>query len=207
MTRAKTAGQLIQWGGHLTSELPEATSDEQQALLGDAEVVAAVKKAGLTILGPALARLRGEAVEPAMVSSDLLESPTSPFKFDKTKNGWKLLEDVKEPEIIEATKLELVPFLKEGESFVGGEEMVRRARGELRANLGQRHAEELLEHQDQIPVEWRGFYLVFPGTVWRLPDGRRRVAGLGWSGGHWGLGLDYLVMDWDSYARLVRPCE
>ena len=72
------------------------------------------------------------------------ESAVLPFKHDKTKDGWELIEpgpkfDGKQfvPEIVEFLK----PggLLKSGESSVNGEVMKQRAK-ELNANLGQRHA-------------------------------------------------------------------
>src|SRR3990167_6729355 len=89
--------------------------------------------------------------------SKISKLPDPSFKNDKTKDGWKLLEDVPfngdkfEPEIME--------FLKSGESYVNGEVMKQRAK-ELNAHLGQGHAEYLLEHQELIPKECRGKYLV-----------------------------------------------
>ena len=130
------------------------------------------------------------------------------FKHDKTKDGWTLLEPGPKfngqqfaPDIVEFLK----PggLLKSGESSVNGEVMKQRAK-ELNANLGQRHAEYLLEHQELIPNEWRGkYYLVFPGTVWRDSDGRRGVPCLGWDGDGWYLYFSWLGNGWDSDGRLV----
>ncbi|MEK9170410.1 MAG: hypothetical protein AAB674_02065, partial [Patescibacteria group bacterium] len=84
-----------------------------------------------------------------------------------------------------------------------GEVMKQRAK-KLNANLGQHHAEYLLEHQDLIPKEWRGkFYLTFPGTVWRDRVGFRDVPCLSWDGGRWCLRFDWLRSVWGSGARLV----
>lgn len=118
--------------------------------------------------------------------------------------GWTLLEDTREPWPI--STLDLVPFLKGDEHYTGGEEMVRRAE-ELHANLGQRHAEFLLEHQEVIPPEFRDYYLVFPGTVWRARDGRRGVAGLCWRGERWGLRFDWLESGFHGSCRLLCPRE
>lgn len=125
---------------------------------------------------------------------------------DKRKDGWELIEDV-DFTPFDISKMELVPFLKAGENSINGEEMVRRARTELRANLGQRHAEHLLEHQDKIPEEFRKFYITFTGTVWRRPDGLRRVACLYWYGGRWSLDFRWLGNDWHSFDRLPRLRE
>ena len=41
--------------------------------------------------------------------------------------------------------------------------------------LGQWQAEYALEHQDQLSDEFQRFSLVFPGTVWKSPDGNHQV--------------------------------
>lgn len=82
--------------------------------------------------------------------------------------------------------VDAVSFLKGAETSVNGEEMVRRARVELNANYGQEDAEWLLDNQDKIPAEFRKFYLVFPGIVWRIVDDFRCVPYLGWD--RWPLG-------------------
>ncbi len=124
-----------------------------------------------------------------------------PLKYDKTKDGWTRLEHVEfygqpfTPEMVE--------FLKQGESSVNGEVMKQRAK-ELNAHLGQGHAEYLLENQHLIPAEYRGNYLVFPGTVWQGSDGDRYVPYLSWDGGRWCLDFDWLGDGWDDDGRLVR---
>lgn len=128
-----------------------------------------------------------------------------PFVYDKRKDGWELVEDV-DFSAVNPAGLELAPFLKAGENSIGGQEMVRRAR-ELRANLGQRHAEYLLEHQSDIPAEFRKYYLVFTETIWRHPGGRLDVACLRWRGGQWVLSFRWLGRGWRSRGRLPRPRE
>lgn len=128
------------------------------------------------------------------------------FSRDMTKEGWELLEDVG-GEPIPASKLELVPFLKEGEEYIKGEELVRRAREELNANLGQRQVEHLLERQEEIPEEWREYYLVFTGTIWCDRGGPRYVPCLYWYGGRWYLYFRWLDRGFDRLGRLLRPCE
>lgn len=97
---------------------------------------------------------------------------------------------------------ELVPFLKEDESYVSGDVLVERAK-ELNANLGVEDDQFMLKHQDEIPQELRGkLYLVFPG--WRDPSRPRYVACLDWwVGGRW-CQRWYLGSRWDGRARLVR---
>jgi hypothetical protein len=129
-----------------------------------------------------------------------------PFAYDKAKDGWTLEADTPEAELFEPNQLELVSFLRERESWVSGEELMRRA-VELKANLGQRQAEYLLKHQEQIPKEWRQYYIVFTGTTWRGRRGCRGVPCLYCFAGRWRLRFHWLGGGFLSYDRLVRPCE
>lgn len=124
-----------------------------------------------------------------------------PFKYDKTKNGWKLLEDV--PFDGKEFAFEAVEFLKPGESSVDGDAMRLRAK-ELNAHTSQRHAEWLLENQDRIPEELQGRCLVFPDTVWQAFGGDRGVPYLYWDGGRWCLYWRWLGYVWFDNVRLVR---
>ncbi|MEK7540357.1 MAG: hypothetical protein AAB558_03855, partial [Patescibacteria group bacterium] len=75
---------------------------------------------------------------------------------------------------------------------------------EMGGRTGQHHAERMLAQAEGIPTEWRQFYLVFPDTLWRGPDGDLCVPCLGWGGGEWVLGFDYVDGDgWDG-CRVVR---
>ncbi|GEM_PF-2025190 len=123
---------------------------------------------------------------------------------NKTKDGWTLVEHCPR-RITSVRDLELVSFLKQDENSVKGEEMVRRARVELDASYGQEDAEWLLGHQNEIPVEFQKYYLVFTGTIWRGSYGRRYVSYLFWDGEHWCLSFFWLGHDFFSGDRLVRP--
>ncbi|MBU2081865.1 hypothetical protein KKH14_00280 [Patescibacteria group bacterium] len=125
------------------------------------------------------------------------------FANDKTKDGWKLLENISR-KITSISDLELVPFLKQGEGSISGEEMVRRAQFELDANYGQEDAEWLLEHQDEIPAEFQKYYIVFTRTIWRDSNDRRSVPYLRWYGGRWYLHFGWLGIGWSSGDRCVR---
>lgn len=131
------------------------------------------------------------------------------FVYDKTKDAWELIEDIGFVPLITSPKnLEFVAFLKSDENSVTGEVMLERARGDLNANLGQQHAEWLLEHQAEIPEEFRKYYLVFTGTIWRVSVGDRNVPCLGWSGNKWCLGFRWLGSGgWGGRGRLLRLRE
>lgn len=153
-------------------------------------------------------RVRKGSLDPEQVAAAVQKiiDRGNAFVYDKRKDDWELLEDV-ELTLTDPANLEAVPFLKSGESSINGEEMVRRARQELRINLGQHDAEFLLEHQNKIPQELRKYALVFTGTVWRDPRGDRCVAYLSWNGERWILRFSLLSYDWGSFDRLVRPRE
>ena len=102
---------------------------------------------------------------------------------------------------------EFISFLKENESSVTGDIMRLRAKG-LKANLGEKHAEYLLYHQDLIPKKLRKKHtLVFPGTVWRDSAGFRFVPCLMWHHYSWYLLWFCLDFNWHSNALIVgaRP--
>jgi hypothetical protein len=128
------------------------------------------------------------------------------FALDKRKQGWKLNEDVGfEPKVTAVTEFELVEYLKKGETFITGDELVRRAKAELAANLGQRHLEWLLDHTEDIPYWWKKFYIVAPGTKWFRPDHFRVIPGLTWMGNHWDISFDWVgAGHWFEQSRLLR---
>ncbi len=146
---------------------------------------------------------RPEGAETITKLAKLIVGSKSIFSRDMRKEGWTLIEDVSEPEQILISGLEIFSFLKEGEDHISSEEMRSRAK-DMGAHLGQRHAEYLLEHQADIPKDWRSFYLVFPGTFWRFPDGYLRVPFLYWNGVRWCLVFLWLGFGWDSSVRFLR---
>jgi len=127
------------------------------------------------------------------------------FARDMTNEGWELVEDVGfEPPVTSVADLQLVSFLEQGEEYVNGTVMRQRAT-QRNANLGQQHAEWLLEHQKDIPETWRNHYLVFPGTVWCTREGALLVPCFLWAGAQWCLGFHWLEFDWLSDDRVVSP--
>lgn len=124
--------------------------------------------------------------------------------YDMWTDGWVLLKNSPRRLTSSSPYLELVPFLRDGEKKIGGDEMMRRARLKL-ANYGQEDAEFLLKDPGQIPMDFRPFCLVFPGTVWLDSDGNREFASLDCFGGRWRLHfiLEY-GLDFDQH-RLIRP--
>lgn len=93
--------------------------------------------------------------------------------------GWKPVENVK-PSKFEVKDLELVSFLENGEESIKGEVMHQRAI-RLRANLGLEDVKYILDHQAEIPVEFRGKFLLFPGTLFDC----LHIVCLFWKDGEW----------------------
>jgi len=147
---------------------------------------------------------RGEEVSRLLRKDFDALMTSSAFSRDMRKEGWELVEDVSEPATIVIADLEVISFLREGEGSVSGDVMRKRA-VELGVNFGQRHAEFLLEHQGEIPRNWRDYYLVSPGTVWRDSGGGFFMPFLRWLGRRWVLGFHWLGDDWSSNGRLLRP--
>lgn len=136
-----------------------------------------------------------------------IDSSSIVFQRDMRKEGWELIGDVGETQLLSPNQLELAPFLLKGKNHINGEELVKFAK-KMRANLGQRQAEYLLKHQDEISLEWRQYYLIFPGTIWHeVRYGGRAIPGLSWDGGCWFLNFSLLDSDFSSIARLLRPRE
>ncbi len=137
----------------------------------------------------------------AQTTTVTLKRP-SDFKYDKTKAGWKLLKNAW---LFGEPRLSLVRFNKEGEGHIEGEVMLERAKefGD-RNKCGQRHAERLLEQQDAIPENWRGFTLVFPKTVWRDSKDKLFVPCLNWDDNEWTIAFLWIgaKVDCNNY-RLV----
>ena len=143
--------------------------------------------------------LQGVLVPPPQEAAIL-----APFKNDKTKNGWTLLEDT--PPIGQSFVPDFVSFLQSGESSINGDVMRMRAK-KLNANLGQRDLEWLEANQHLIPESERGHYLVATGTVWQDSDGHRHVPYLRWHDDWWVLSFLWLSLDCFDFARLVRSRE
>lgn len=139
--------------------------------------------------------------DPEFDRASVSKIAAAPFDYDKTKDGWTLLEDLPRRDLT-VSRLELVSFLKKGEDRINGEVMKKRAE-ETDSNFSQHDAEFLLKNQKDIPKKFRDFYLVFPGTVWQNPRGDRHVACLYWDGARWYLNFDWLDSGWRSSSRLL----
>ena len=125
------------------------------------------------------------------------------LEHDKTKDGWELIEDAVEPLTVSGDTIEVTPFKAEGEEDLFGEEVVERVLA-LEGMLGQRHAEYLMAHPGEIPEEFQRYSLIFPGTIWRSPEGNHQVPCVNWRQGSWELTFGIVEGGFDANDRLVR---
>ncbi len=132
------------------------------------------------------------------------KSTTPPvLVYDKQKDGWEGVEGTDFSALAGEETVEFATFLESDERYVNGTVMLERAKA-LGYRADQRHAEQMLAQQADIPVEYREFYLVFPGTIWRGPRGRLYAPFLYWGGDAWYLDFRWLEGGWRSHCRVVR---
>lgn len=93
---------------------------------------------------------------------------------------------------------ELYDFLKPGEDYVKGDVMLERAGKNIAAK---EDVDWLLKHQNEIPKEWRRFYLL---TNWRHPDSPENVCCVYWGDGRWVADWGWLGVDWYGLCRVLR---
>jgi len=159
------------------------------------------------------AELRREIARLIVAKSAKLAFPSLTLAADLIPSGYTVVEDVA-PTLKSIGDLDLASFLEPGESYVNGETMRQRA-VVLKANLGLADLKVALADQAKISEEAKPFYIVFPGTVLRDPDGRLCVAYLSWGGDlcvaylgwdddRWVVDFDRVASDWDDDDRLAR---
>lgn len=121
--------------------------------------------------------------------------------------GWSILNDETDARSIALTELDLakvqhVTMLKDGETYVKGEEKLKRLRASDYIRLDADIFLTLWENQHLIPESWKEKvngntrYIYFDGTVLRDSDGCRFVLYLCWRGGRWNWRVDWLDYDW-----------
>lgn len=123
------------------------------------------------------------------------------------QRGWVLLENIKTPFLftpqgVSLTNFELVPVVRDNEQLYGADEVLARAE-EKKANLGQVHAEYILERRSEIPDEWRHFCILFPGTRW-MTALEVRSPSLYFDDHHWKLHFAVLEGPWAQAMRVAR---
>lgn len=142
---------------------------------------------------------------PTMVLKPSPLKPDEVFRNDKTKDGWTLIKDTP---LTSEPRLLLSGNVGSGDRRL--DEMMLEERGTIIADnvgplAGQHHAEAMLDQQDQIPVEWRSYCLIFPGTVWQDKHGDHWGAYVDWDNGDSQWVLSFNCFDWwTAYDRLVH---
>lgn len=129
----------------------------------------------------------------------------NPNKF--IGDGWSILNDETDARSIALTELDLtkvqqVTMLKDGETYVKGEEKLKRLKASDYIRLDADIFLTLWENQHLIPESWKEKvngntrYIFFDGTVLRDSGGDRCVLYLYWSDGAWRWFVGWLGLDW-----------
>ena len=100
---------------------------------------------------------------------------------------------------IDVSKIERTLVLKKGEEYISGHETLKRLKKTKRILLDARVLEELLEHPELIPDEWKKGFTYFWGTIFRDSDDDLYVRCLYWSGVRWLWHSYWLDFDWHSH--------
>ncbi|TSC84638.1 MAG: hypothetical protein G01um101413_22 [Parcubacteria group bacterium Gr01-1014_13] len=145
--------------------------------------------------------LRRKIAESIMVGRDGSKFPSLVHAAELIPEGWTVVEDVVLSSF-DVSGLKPRSFLKERETSISSEQMRKRA-AEFHCNLGLSDAKRMLAEQDKIPVEFRDFYIPFPGTVLRDPGGDLSVPYLFFYGGRWRMDFVWLGNDWDVSDRFA----
>ena len=125
------------------------------------------------------------------------------------KNGWKIVHNG-QSRIAPGARLELIKFVNnklnipgavEKKSSIPGKEMLDRIVA-MGADLNKDDALWLLRNQEQIPEDWRQYYLV-TAFVCEDSGGDLAVLYLYWSVGQWNWNFDYVHGDFNGNDRAV----
>lgn len=184
----------------------------------DAEVSAAIARATTRLLISGKlsvsSKQRVIGVKPDALAAVLLAALLLPYPFTDPRpieRGWLVKDEGPAvPATVDYSKLEAVVFHEEHEKqWVGGSEMLRRAREDARftgCNHGQHLAEALLKDLAALTAALQpkeGDVFVLPGTV-LMDDVSPCVPCLYFHFGAWVLDWDYLGIGYDRYRRFLR---
>ena len=129
--------------------------------------------------------------------------PKVRFKFkpaklltDKKEDGWKLIQNNNSTG---ECSLGVVELLMGVPTSVSSPLEINN-----KSNLGQLHAEQLMEDQKVVPWQWRQFILIFPGTLWENSFGERRVPHMIYANNRWNFGYSSVKLVANSQFRIVR---
>ncbi len=130
-----------------------------------------------------LSVLRGDIeLTPVKSYSRLLAPEHIPYR-------WLVMPGEVAPSEFDVSKLKPRDFFKAGEKFVGGQEMMNRAKW-FNCKLGLVDGKRILAEQKKIPRELQGWWIPLPGTVLCSPDGKFSVGCLRFDrdDGYWEMG-------------------
>lgn len=99
------------------------------------------------------------------------------------------------PSQFDISKLKRRAFLKVGEWSISVEEVRKRA-VEFKSNHGLADGKRMIVEQDKIPIEFRGFCIMLPGTILCDSRGNLRLALLEWGVDGWVLFFGFLPSVW-----------
>jgi hypothetical protein len=133
-------------------------------------------------------------------------------RFNPTEfigRGWSIITEETDTRStilteLDLTKVQQVTMLKDGETYVKGEEKLKRLKksGNIRLDADIFHT--LWENQHLIPESWKEKvngntrFIYFDGTVLRYSGGRRSLLCLYWFGGAWEWDVRWLGDGWDD---------
>lgn len=114
---------------------------------------------------------------------------------------------------LDLTKVRFEDMLKDGESWIKGEEKLKRLKEAGHIRLDAVIFLHLWKNQHLIPESWKEKingnprYIFFDGTILRSPSGDRYVLYLIWRGGGWDWGYYWLDRDWSAYdpSAILAP--
>ncbi len=123
--------------------------------------------------------------------------------------GWSILNDETDTRSIALTELDLtkvqhVTMLKDGETYVNGEEKLKRLKASDYIRLDADIFLTLWENQHLIPESWKEKvngntrFIFFDGTILRGSDGGRCVLCLYWDVGAWDWSVHWLGSGWSG---------
>lgn len=121
--------------------------------------------------------------------------------------GWNIITDETDARSIALTELDLtkvqqMTMLKDGETFIQGEEKLKRLKASDYIRLDADIFLTLWENQHLIPESWKEKvngntrYIFFDGTILRISDGDRCALCLYWGGGAWSWFVSWLDNGW-----------
>jgi len=123
------------------------------------------------------------------------------YNLRSASNDWTLETDFPGQSVNFEPKL--VHIFKEGETWITGEEMLKRAHSSGDC-LCQYHAEAMLRKYWEIPKEWQDLRLIFPNTTWIDPKGEKYIPGIDCIDGEWYMHFEPLENGYNQNARLVH---